>query len=241
LKGTSHLTDAVYQADKVAFLFDALVAGTSHNIWEVRSGDIGTVAQMRTNLRRDVTDNIVAKVFNLLTTVWNSTDTPSNFIDASSTGISQTNLDTMIENILEKNGSVRAIVGQRRALLPIYDFAGYKGVEITTGATGTVMPLPQLEEFYRTNRVTSYKGITLVELDQVFANDLPDVNRKLIPTDKILVIGDNAGQIATFGSGEYYDYTDYRTQPPNYVLHYAQQYGMIVDDVESIGVIISNT
>ena len=239
--GTSHLMDAVYQGDKVAFLFDSLIAGTNANLWEIRSGDIGTVQEMRANLRKDVIDGIVSKVFNLLTTVWNTTDTPSNYIDASSTGITQVQLDAMIENILEKNGSVRAIFGQRRALLPIYDFAGYKGVEITAGATGTVMPLPQLEEYYRTNRVTSYKNIALVELDQIFASDLPDVNRKLIPTDKVLVIGADAGQIVTFGGFEYQDYTDFRTQPANYVLHGWQQYGMIVDDVEAIGVIKTNT
>jgi hypothetical protein len=36
---------------------------------------------------------------------------------------------------------------------------------------------------------------------------------------------------------EYQDYTDPTTQPANYVLHGWQAYGMIVDDVQSLGVL----
>ena len=40
---------------------------------------------------------------------------------------------------------------------------------------------------------------------------------------------------------EYQDYTDPTTQPANYVLHGWQAYGMIIDDVEQIGIIKTNT
>lgn len=239
--GTMHLTDTVYNAEKVAFMFDRLVAGTSHNLWEVQSGDVGTVEQMRKDLQADVIDSIVAKVFNMLTTVWNATDTANNYTDASSGGITQTVLDAMIENVMERAGGVRAIVGQRRALLPIYDFAGYKGIVTVAGQSGTALALPQFEEFYRTNRVTEYKGIPLVELNQIFKESLPDVREKLIRTDVTLVIGEDAGTIATMGGFEYQDYTDMRTQPANYVLHGWQAYSLLVDQIDRIGVILGNT
>jgi hypothetical protein len=239
--GTSHLTDTVYSADKVAYMFDALIAGTSHNLWELQSGDLDSVEKMRSDLQADVIDNIVSKIFTVLSTSWNATDTPTNYIDASSTGVTQTVLDTMIETILDTSGRVRAITGSRRALLPIYDFSGYKGVVVETGVSGTAIPLPQLEEFYRTNRVTSYKGIPLIEVDQVYKEDLPDVKAKMIPTDKVLVIGENAGSVALMGGFEYQDYTDMRTQPPNYVLHGWQQYAVLIDQITKLGVIKSNT
>jgi hypothetical protein len=238
---TMHLTDATYFQDKTQFVFDRLIAGTSCDLWTLNSGDIGTVEQMRTDLRGDVIDSIVAKVFNLLTTVWNSTDTPNNYTDASSGGITSTVLDAMIENVMERASGVRAIVGQRRALLPVYEFAGYEPIVTVVGQSGTALVTPAFEEFYRTNRVSQYKGIPLVELNQVFRNDLPDVNSKMIRTDVVLVVGDQAGEIATMGGFEYQDFTDMRRQPPSYQLHGWQAYGMLVTDPERIGVIKTNT
>jgi hypothetical protein len=238
---TMHLTDATWFQDKTQFMFDRLIAGTSCDLWTLNSGDIGTVEQMRTDLRADVIDSIVAKVFNLLTTVWNATDTPSNYTDASSGGITSTILDAMIENVMERAGSVRAIVGQRRALLPVYSFATSVPVVVVAGQSGTAIPTPSFDEFYRSNKVSLYKGIPMVELNQVFANDLPDVNRKLIRTDVVLVVGDQAGEIATMGGFEYQDFTDMRRQPPSYQLHGWQAYGMLVTDPERIGVIKTNT
>ena len=239
--GTMHLTDAVYSVDKTAFMFDRVIAGTSANLWDVQSGDIGTVESMRTELQADVIDSIVAKVFNLLTTVWNASDTPANYTDASVGGITQLILDNMIEEILERAGSVKAIVGQRRALLPVYDFAGYKGIVTVAGQSGTALELPQFQEFYRTNSVTEYKGIPLVQLNQVFAENLPDVRERLIRTDVVLVVGADAGVIATMGGFEYQDYTDMRTQPANYVLHGYQAYAMLIDAPDRVGVIKTNT
>jgi hypothetical protein len=235
--GSMHLTDAVFVADKTAYMFESLIAGTSASLWEIRNGDVDSVARMRRDLRADVTDAIVARVFGLLTSVWNSSDTPNNYTDASSTGLTQTVLDNMVENILETSRGVRAIIGQRRALLPLYDFAGYKPVVVETGVSGTALPLAALQEYFNTNRVTSYKGIPVVELDQIYKNDLPDIRAKMIPTDKVLVVGEDAGSIALMGGFEYQDYTDMRTQPGNYVLHGWQQFGLLVDEVDRLGVL----
>jgi hypothetical protein len=237
--GTVHMTDAVYSADKTAFVFDRLIAGTSHNLWEVQSGDIGTVESMRNALQADVIDAIVARVFTALTTVWNATDTPTNYTDASGTGATTTILDSMIENVLDRAGSVRAIIGTRRALYPLYDDMTF--ATLTSGANVSLIPTDQFQQFYQNNRVADYKGITVVELGQVYANDLPDIRRPLLPTDKIIVVGDDAGMIATMGGFEYQDMTDLRKQPAEYVLHGWQAYGMIVDQVDKIGVIRTNT
>lgn len=222
-------------------MFDQLIAGTSCNLWELRSGDLGTIAQMRNDLRADIEDAIVSRVFNLLTTVWNGVDTPSNFTDATSTGITRTALDNMIENVIERAGSVRAIFGSRRALNPIYDFSTSVPVTVVAGQSGTAIPTPQFNEFYSRNLITTYKGIPVVEVRQVFKDSLPDVNEEMIRTDTVLVIGENAGTIALMGGTEYYDHTDTRTQPPNYLLHATQSYSLLVDAIDRIGVIQGNT
>lgn len=248
--GSKHLHDVLSFVEQQTYMFDRLIAGTSHNLWEIQSGEVGTTEQFRSELRADIFDELVSRTFTLLSTVWNSTDTPNNFVDASSTGVTATALDTMIETLLDYTGSVRAIVGSRRALLPIYTFAQYREFALTgTNTDAVAFPTTAFNEFTGTKTVKQYYGIPLVEIPQVYRNrlnagatsGLRDATQRMIPTDRVLVIGDNAGEIVLMGGTEYQDYTDPTTQPPNYVLHAWQAYGMIVDDVESIGVIKTNT
>ena len=248
--GSKHLTDVLSYQEFYTMMFDRLIAGTSHNVWEIQSGEVGTVEQMRTELRADLFDEIVSKVFSLLSTVWTAGQTPSNFLDQSGTGVTQTGLETMMETVLNYSGQVKAIVGSRAALLPIYKFAQYREFVLTgTGTDRAAFPTAALDEFLRTMKVSTYLGVPIVELPQVYRNRL-DANttsswrgtgQRMIPTDKVLVIGGNAGQVVLMDGFEYQDYTDPTTQPANYVLHGWQAYGMIIDDVQQIGIIKTNT
>jgi hypothetical protein len=96
---------------------------------------------------------------------------------------------------------------------------------------------PKLLEYLNTNRVSTYKGITLVELPQVFKNQLPNMRERLIPDDKILVVGGNAGEILMYGGVEYQDYTDMTIQPADYIHNSWMSYVIIVDMPENLGVI----
>lgn len=243
--GAKHLTDVTWEAQTYTYMFDRLIAGTNHSVWEIENGEVGTVENMRNELRLALFDAVVTNVFNTLTTAWNGTSTPNNYLDSSGTGVTQVGLDTMIETVLDHSGQVRAIVGTRKALLPIYKFAQFR--EYVLGGSGNnpdriALPVQALfDEFNRTGRVSTYFGIPLVELPQIFSNDLPTLRKNLLPTDRVLVVGDQAGTVGLMGGVEYQDYTDMTTQPPNYVLHAWQQYGMIIDDIEAIGVIKTNT
>ena len=245
LLGSKHLTDQTSFVDKYTFVFDRLIAGTSHSLWEVNSGEVGSVAQMRNDLRADIFDNLVSKVFNLLTTTWNESDTPNNYEDLAGP-LTQTPLDTMIESMLDNGQNVRAIMGTRKALRPMYTFGQFREFELNGSNTDAVaFPIESaFNEFTNTRKVTRYTGIPVIELPQVTRNLLP-ANAysgnlradRLIPDDKVLIIADNPGIIALYGATEFQDYTDPSTQPPNYVLHCWQAYGMMVDDPEGIGVL----
>ncbi len=252
--GSKHLHDVLSFQESQTYMFDRLIAGTSHNLWEIQSGEVGTTDQFRSELRADIFDELVSRVFTLLATVWNSTDTPNNFTDASSTGITATALDNAIENMLDYTGSVRAIIGSRRALLPVYEFAQFREFELSgTNVDGIAFVNQEaFNEFTNSRRVTRYAGIPLIELPQVYRNSLSftgsggnvslrDPSQRMIPTDRVVLVGDQAGEIALMGGTEYQDYTDPTTQPPNYVLHAWQAYGLLVDDVEAIHVIKTNT
>lgn len=236
--GTNHLVSQPMDVqDYHTYIFDRLIGGVRESVWNLRNGDLTTIDGMRRQLQFDLTDNLIAKVFSLLTSVWNSTDTPSHY--AQTATLTYPTLDTMIENVLYTAGQVRAIIGTRKALLPIYNFAGWREYQYMDNTINDIAyPVtPKLLEYLDTNRVSTYKGITLVELPQVFKNQLPNLREALIPEDKILVVGANAGEILMYGGVEYQDYTDMQIQPADYVLHAWMSYGMIVDMPENLGVI----
>jgi hypothetical protein len=249
--GAKHLHDVLSYQEYYTFMFDRLIAGTSHSVWEIQSGEVGTVEQMRTELRADLFDELVSKVFTLLTTAWNASDTPNNYLDLSSGGLTATGLEAMMETVLNYSGQVKAIVGSRQALLPLYRFAQYREFVLTgTNTDAIAFQTPAFEEFLRTGRVATYLGIPVIEIPQVYRDRL-DANatslawrgtaQRMIPTDKVIVIGGDAGKIALMGGFEYQDYTDPTTQPAKYVLHGWQAYGLVIDDIQQIGVIKTNT
>lgn len=246
---SKHLHDVLSYQEQQAYMFDRLIAGTSHNIWEINSGEVGTVDQFKNELRADLFDELVSRVFSLLSTVWNSTDTPNNYTDASATGLTATALDAAIETLLNYTGSVRSIVGSRTALLPMYAFAQFKEFVLTgTGTDRGFAVTDAFNEFTNTNRVTSYRGIPVVEIPQVYRNrlgftganantGLRDATNRMIDDSRVLVIGEDAGSVALMDEMKFQEYTDMSFQPANYVLHGWQAYGMIVDDPERISVI----
>jgi hypothetical protein len=235
--GTNHLVSQPTDVqDYHTYVFDRLIGGVRESVWNLRAGDLTTIDRMRQQLQFDLTDNLIAKVFALLGSVWNSVDTPSNY--ATTTNLTYPILDTMIENLLLSAGSVKAIIGTRSALRNIYDFAGWREWQYMSGSSEIAYPVtPKLLEYLTTNRVSSYKGIPLIELPQVFTNQLPDFREKLIPDNQIILVGQNAGEILMYGNVEYQDYTDMTIQPADYILNAWMSYGMVVDMPENIGVI----
>lgn len=224
------------------FMNDWLYAGASADLWAIESGDVDSVEKMRSDLGADIVENLALKAFSTLTSVWNSTDTPNNFVDASSTGITDTILDAAIEQEIKEVGGVRAIVGTRQALLPVYKFAGYREVSNTVGGTpnplSTILPIPEkLYEYENTLRVSSYHGVPLVEIPTTRRMRLPNLQEIVVPTNKALVIGEYPGTFYTYGEVDYQDHTDTSRIPADYYLYAWQRYTMLVDMLEAITVL----
>lgn len=239
--GMDLLTQKLSKEEKYLFMNDWLYAGASADVWAIESGDVDSVEKMRADLGADIAEALALKAFNTLTDVWNITDTPDNYVDASSGGLTSTILDTAIENAIREVGGVRAIVGTRTALLPVYKFAGYREV-VNTGTTPnpetTILPIPEkLYEYENTLRVSSYHGVPLVELPNTRRMRLPNLEEFVVPTDKALVIGDYPGTFYTYGEVDYQDNTDTSRIPAVYSVYAWQRYSMLVDMLEAITVI----
>lgn len=236
--GTTHLTSERTWQQQTTYNLDDLIAGVRHNVLELESGDVGTVEEMRRELRADIMDEVVSRIFSMFNSVWNPINTPNNYLDVSGSGISPTALDTMVENVTREVGAVRAIAGTREALLPVYKFAGIREFVLSgTSTDRAAFPTAAFEEFYRTGKVTSYYGVPIVEVPNIRRHRLPGYNDRLIDTTRIQVIGEDVGEAILYGDFKEQDYYDPRVQPAEYTLHVWRKFGVMLDQVEGLGII----
>jgi hypothetical protein len=190
----------------------------------------------RRDMQSALIDEIISRAFVLLGTVWSSFNGGSNYTDASSTGLTKTNLTSAMEVVLSRAGSVRAVVGTRAAMLPLYDDIGVH--THTIDATTTVIGIQNiLEQWIRTGRISEFKGAPLIELPQIYKRTLDGYETALLPEDKVIVIGDNAGDFVLYGGVETQEHTDTSIEPPDYSLAMWRGFGMLIDRPENIAVI----
>lgn len=228
--GTVHLADEIAVEDRVNYLLDGHVVKTMVNLWDLEAGDLGTLAEIKQEMTQKLTDFYVGRVFGLLATVWNATNTPYNYVEVAG-DLTKAALDDAIDYITYRSGAVRSVVGVRNRLLPITDFAGY-----TTYNGQHAFSDPILTEALRSGWIGQYRGVTnILGIPQVWDN--PADNNALIPENYVLVIGENAGEFITFGEPKWKEYTDMEPTPPYFVLEMYQQWSLLVDMAESIFVI----
>jgi hypothetical protein len=211
------------------YILDGAIVSVTANDWELQAGEIGTVQSIKSEMQAVLRDYFMNKVFTALTTIWTATNTPDNFTNVG-TSVTKTALDDMIETINQTTPGAKAIVGTRAALQPIMAFIGWDTYSSTDGMLQNIS-----DELRRTGWVGQYLGVPLVVVRQDY--DSPDTYNKLVPEDKILVIGENVGEFVTFGNAIPSEWTDQRPVPPQWTFRLYQQFGMIIDNAQGIGVL----
>lgn len=229
--GTVPMKGEITITERANYIMDMAQISVTANVWELEQGDIGTVESLRSEMQAKLKDFYMGKVFTALTTIWNASNTPDNYVDAGSV-VTKTALDTMINTVIRLNGSVQGIFGVRDALLPITEFAGWNVLGTNTAYN---MSVEVSNELARTGWVGSYKGIPLNVIPRDINN--PEDNQVLVPTNKILVVGKNVGDFVTFGDTLVQEYTKMDMVPAQWNLTIAEQFGFIVDSAQGIGVI----
>ncbi len=227
--GSIPLASEITLTERMNYILDGSIVSVTFNEWELQAGEIGTVEFIRSEMQAKLRDHIMNKVFTALTTVWTTTNTPDNFTDVGGV-VTKTALDNMIEQINETTGSAKAIVGTRAALQPIMSFIGWDTFSSTDAMLQDVS-----NELRRTGWVGQYLGTPLVVIRQDYDN--PEDYNALIPTDKILVVGENVGEFVNFGTPQVSDWIDQKPVPPQWYLRLFMQYGMIIDNAQGIGVL----
>lgn len=242
--GTEHIADQLPPPREIQqYVLDTIIAKVGYSLPEIQRGELHTLESIRTQLQNALVDEIFRRVDALIGTVWTAINTPSNYATVS-TALTETALESMIEVVLLTAGTVKAIVGTRRALMPIYKFAGvYEQLKMNTSAATdsnpNAFPIPSIiEEWARTGRLTSFRGIPLIELPQVFKRTYDGFDTKLVRDDLVKVIGADAGEIVLYGGVDVEEKTiDKNDFVKDFTIAAKRSFGSVIDWPERIGII----
>lgn len=227
--GSIHLASEITVSDRINYVLDGADVKVTYNLWELESGEIGTVESIRAEMQAKLRDFYLGKVFTALTTVWTAVNTPNNFTNVGG-ALTATALENAIDRINQTTSGVKAVVGTRAALAPITKFGAFWSDGVTTAW------VPEnIREIMQTGFLGRYYGAPIIALDQIYDN--PEDYNALLPTDKVLVIGEGVGEFITYGDVRTKDYEDMRPTPPQWYLELYQQFGMIIDRADGIYVI----
>ena len=228
--GAVHLASEVTVSDRINYVLDGVDVKVTANEWEIESGEIGTLDDIRNEMLAKLRDNYIGRVFTALSSVWSAVNTPSNYTSVGG-ALTSTALKNAIDRINQTTGGVRAVIGTRAALTPVTTFgAGY------TDGAGTSQAVPaNIAEIMQTGWLGKYYGAPLLAIEQQYDN--PEDYNSFIPTDKVIVVGENIGDFITYGDVKTKQWSDMRPTPPQWYLELYQQFGMIVDNANGIYVI----
>jgi len=226
--GSIHLASEITVEDRINYMLDGADIRVRANLWELESGELGTVQSIRQEMMSKLADYYLNRVFSSLSNVWSAVNTVNNYTEVAT--ITATALEDAIDEINYRCGSVKTVIGTRKALSPITKFGNF----VTDGATTWGVD-SAIEEIRQTGWLGKYYGCPIVGLDQVWDN-LVDYN-PLLPENKILVIGHDVGEFITYGEPRDKNWEDMEPTPPYWNLEIYQQFGFLVDKVQGIYVI----
>jgi hypothetical protein len=227
--GSIHLGSEITVRDRINYVLDGGDVKVHFNEWEMESGELGSVGEIRNEMMGALKDYYLNKVFLALSTIWTAGNTPSNFTNVGG-ALTATALENAIDNINQTTSGVKAVVGTRAALSPITKFGAFWD----DGSNTAEVP-DNIREIMATGFLGKYYGARIIALDQEYDNPI-DYNA-LLPTDKVLVIGQNVGEFITYGEVRTKEWTDMNPTPPQWYLELYQQFGMIIDRADGIHVL----
>jgi len=230
--GTIHLASEITVKDRLIHQLDGLDVKVTFNERELKHGEIGSIADIRSSMTTALSNAYMNRVFTMLSTVWTAGNTPNNYASAGG-NITGALLEAAIDRINDKTGKAVAIVGVRSVLTPITKFGAFWD----DGATSaTIVGVDsQLEKVVQDGFLGKYYGVPIRALTQVY--DDPESDTALLPTDVVIIIGQKVGEFITYGDVEDKQWTDMAVTPPQWYLELWQEFGLIVANAEGIYVI----
>lgn len=228
--GSIHLAQEITVSERMNWILDGADVKVTFNAWEIESGEIGTVQEIRSEMAKKLNDFYINKVFTALSTVWSGVNTPSNYVSVGG-AITNTALEAAINQINKTTSGAKAIVGSRAALTPVTKFAAYW----SRNNSNYDVSQTRMDQIQKTGWIGEYYGVPLRVVEQTYNNPLDYA--KQVPEDKAIVIGEGVGEFITYGDVKSKQWTDMAPTPPQWFLEIYQQFGMIIDNAMGIYVL----
>lgn len=242
--GQITLGEQIVIRDKaVSMNLDILSAKAAYNTLELQNGGSQfTPETVKSDIQKALQEKILMRTWNALANIWTAGNASaltitgaanSNFLDASG-ALTSTVLDAAIDHTNYWAGGVRSIIGTEQALAPLSTFGQY--TIITAANNQYVATNGQPANTFQnvspygsgSKAVETYRGVSnIIRLPQIFDNsEYPP--RPLLPTDFVLVVGDNIGEFITYGGPQYKEYVDNEPTPPYWNYETWVQFGMMI-------------
>lgn len=237
--GAVHLASEITISDRINFVLEGADTKVTYNAWELERGEIGTVDSISSEMRAVLQDYFTNRVFTLLSTVWSPSNTPTNYGTVTAANWAAGNstamaaMKTAIDTVNNLGLGAKVVIGAREVIAPTTQFTAFWGDPASTTQYETTDS--QLQQVFDSGRVGRWYGVPFVAIDQVWDN--PEDFRKLIPSDKVLVIGNKVGDFITYGDVKTKQWTDMAPTPPQWYLELYQQFGLIIDNAMGIYVL----
>lgn len=224
--GAVHLASEITVSERMNYILDGADVKVTYNQWELESGEIGTIQEIRREMAAKLNDYYINKVYTALGTIWSASNTPDNYTSVGS-DITSTALEAAIDRINQTTGGAKAIVGSRVAVTPITKFGAFWSDGSNVGYDPN-----DIQAIRQTGWLGRYYGVPIKTVEQIWDN--PEDYNKLVPEDYILVIGENVGEFITYGDVKTKQWSDMNPTPPQWMLEIYQQFGLIIDNAMGI-------
>jgi len=227
----------------LSYNLDILSAKAKYNELELAHGGPAYRPEtVRSDVRKALDEKLVMRGWNALGNIWTAGNAAaltyggssvSNFIDASGP-LTSTALDQAIDHVNYWSEGVRTIIGTEQALAPLSTFGQYKLVSGVLGDNYVTLDGRPAGTFQNTSpyggtqAVENYRGVSnIVRLKQIF-DETQYPKRPLLPTDFVLIIGENIGEFITYGAAQTKEWTDMEPTPPYWNYETYLQFGMMI-------------
>ena len=122
--GAVHLASEITVSERMNYMLDGADVKVTYNAWEMASGTIGTVQEIKAEMAAKLRDFYYNKLFTALSTVWSAANTPDNYTSVGGT-LTATALEAAINRINQTTSGAKAIVGVRALVTPITKFGAF--------------------------------------------------------------------------------------------------------------------